>query len=109
MESVYENMTPLIPNTTMQKVLVDGVLRGYTIAPNGGYVLHDKAGGYEDPMTGEYHATFSISDCSCGANYDFTPVQASYVDRNGNTVSITAYGAERMFYAVPEDDVNKEE
>lgn len=105
-----EDVTPsLIPNTSMQKVFRDGVHQGYYVTPAEGYVLHDKAGDYEDPETLEYHATFATGSCGCSANYDFTPVETSYVDRNGNTVLVTAYGAGREFYAVAAESPSEDE
>ena len=40
---IREDLTPsLIPNTSMQKIFVDGVHTQYGIKANEGYVLHDK-------------------------------------------------------------------
>lgn len=87
----YEDVNPsLIENTTMQKVLRDGVHSTYYIAPADGYVLHDKT--YDtiviDPVTGEETDEvilgYRTSTASCAASYDFT-------------------ANPREFYAVPED------
>ena len=76
MDSVYEDMTTLIANTTMQKVYVDGEHRVYTITPVSGYVLHDKARDWEemDMETGEMITKLGYTPglASCGASYDFT-------------------------------------
>ena len=86
---------------------VDGVPRVYEITPIEGYVLHDSASDMEgvDPETGEptgqivfYYAS---GEASCGANYEFTPVQVT--DENG--VVHTAYGAQREFFARPASEV----
>lgn len=106
----YEDVHPtLIPNTTMQKVFMDGVHKAYYITPIAGYVLHGKNRDWED--TDEegnviaVHQGFSRTMASCLANYDFTPLTVTYTDANGNLASVTAYGAQREFYAVPEDSV----
>lgn len=101
MATIYENVTPtLIPNTTMQRVIRDGVHKQYYIYPNEGYVLHDNASDYTDidPDTGEEITvlTYYTGMCSCGKNYDFD-----------NTIVIdgyTAYGS-REFFARPATEV----
>ena len=106
MAITYENVTPtLIPNTTMRKMLIDGVHKVYVIEAIDGYVLHDKMGDYTD-MDWETgietpRMAFYGGSCTCPANYDFTPVQVT--DENG--VTYTAYGAGREFFAIPESDV----
>ena len=83
----YEDVVPtLIPNTTMRKSFRDGVHKTYVITPIEGYVLHDKAGDYPDPVTGENTLAFFVGSCSCAASYDF--------DVNP-----------REFYAVPADSI----
>lgn len=77
MTITYEDVTPtLIPNTTMQKGVVDGVHRNYIIRPVDGYVLHDKGRDWtvEDEETGEEIVVrgYTSGQASCGANYDFT-------------------------------------
>ncbi len=111
MAVIYEDVIPsLIPNTTMVKGIVDGVHRNYRITPNEGYVLHDKANDYADldhiTMTEIPKLGYAIGTVSCGANYDFTPVQVT--DENGETH--TAYGSAREFFArlaseVPADQI----
>lgn len=111
MATVYEDMTTIIPNTTMRKAYVNGVLRTYWITPCEGYVLHDS--NYDIPIldeetgevTGEVILGYRPSTASCGYNYDFTTTEM--LDEAGNTV--TAYGS-RQFYAklrseVPENQI----
>lgn len=65
----------LIENTTMQQCLKDGVPIAYHIKPINGYVLHDKAGDWQeqDMNAGEFvtKQAFYSGSCSCGSNYDF--------------------------------------
>lgn len=87
----YEDMNPaLIANTTMRKLLSDGVHRVYDITPVDGYVLHDKARDWEeeDPETFEMVTKlgYTTGTASCAASYDFT-------------------ANPREFYAVPADSV----
>lgn len=108
MPANYEEVTPsLIPNTTMQKMLINGVHITYQITPIANYVLHDNTLDYD--VLDDMHLTaigwnFGYSPSSvyvsCGANYDFTT--HTVTDENGNTY--TAYG-NRDFFAVPESDV----
>lgn len=107
MAITYEDVLPtIIPNTTMRKMLSNGVHRTYDIEPNDGYVLHDSASDMEgfDPETGELTGQivfyYASGGASCGANYDFTPVQVT--DENG--VTHTAYGS-RAFFARPASEV----
>lgn len=104
----YEDITPsLIPNTTMQKWIMDGVHRAYRIYPIADYVLHDNT--LDEPLFDEntmesIGVKFGYSPSgvyvTCGANYDFTA--HTVIDENG--VSHTAYG-NRDFFAVPENTV----
>lgn len=105
MAITYEDVTPtLIPNTTTQKMFIDGVHKVYKITPVDGYVLHDKTGDFYDidPETQEetLKLAFSTNSVTCGANYDFTP--RTVTDWNGNTY--TGYG-EREFFAVLASEV----
>jgi hypothetical protein len=107
MAIVYENVEPsLIPNTIMQKGILNGIHKNYHIYPIANYVLHDNAMDYQDinPETLEETLKFGYSPSSvyvsCGANYDFTP--HTVTDENGNTY--TAYG-NRDFFAIPQSDV----
>ena len=94
-----EEITTIIPNTTMKKVYFDGTLRVFEITPNDGYVLHDS--GYDINIydeetgepTGEVLLGYRPSMASCGYNYDFTPVEMQTDD--GQTV--TAYGSRKFF------------
>ena len=109
----YEDVIPtLIPNTTMQKMFIDGVHKVYVITPVEGYVLRDKANDEEEynpetlEFTGRILFHYASGGATCGANYDFTPLQVT--DENG--VVHTAYGAQREFFArlaseVPENQI----
>lgn len=95
MATTYENVTPsLIPNTTMQKVIRDGVHKQYYITPNDGYVLHDNASEFEED--GQIVYQFATGMCSCGKNYDF--------DNTTTVLGYIAYGS-REFFAMPVDEV----
>ncbi len=105
----YEDVIPtLIPNTAMQKRIIDGVWKTYVINPAEGYVVHDNAFDWTEPdeITGEEIPVLGhkIGECSCGANYDFTTTQVTAV--NGQVV--TAYGS-REFYAIPASEVPQDE
>ena len=104
----YEPVNPtLIENTTMQKYISrTGVFLSYQITPNEGYVLHDNAGNFHLPDENNPEAeveqeAYFYGSCSCGASYEFTPVTMTVPDRNGNTITVTAYGS-REFFAIPE-------
>lgn len=104
MAITYEEVTPsLIPNTTMKKMLSNGLHRTYQITPIANYVLHDNVMDYpyQDPETMEETLKFGYSPSSvyksCSATYDFTP--HTVTDENGNTY--TAYG-NRDFFSIPE-------
>lgn len=106
----YEDVIPtLIPNTTIRKLFKDGVHISYFINPIDGYVLRDKENDCEeyDPNThiptGRILFSYVYGSCTCGANYDFSPVQVT--DENG--VHYTAYGG-REFFASLVDEVNPE-
>ena len=108
----YEDIAPsLIPNTTMQKWIMDGVHKAYRIKPIVGYVLH--ANNLDEQLFDEntmesIGVKFGYSPSgvyvTCGANYDFTA--HTVIDENGNTY--TAYG-NRDFFAVPENTVPEDQ
>lgn len=102
MAITYEEVTPsIIPNTTMRKMLSNGVHRTYVIEPVEGYVLHDNTADgidLEDNIVPRY----STGTCSCGASYDFSTTEMTVPDINGNEVTVTAYGS-REFFAFPSD------
>lgn len=107
MPVVYENVEPsLIPNTIMQKGILNGVHKSYHIYPIANYVLHDNTMDFADldENTMEETLKFGYSPSSvyvtCSANYDFST--HTVTDENGNTY--TAYG-NRDFFAIPESDV----
>ena len=106
----YEVITPSpMENGTVTKVFLDGVHGTYQVAPNAGYVLHDKARDYADidPDTMEETPKlgYTTGYATCGANYAFTPVIVT--DENG--VAFTAYGsrefAARLATDVPADQI----
>ena len=108
MMALFKEVNPsLIPHTTMFKGINQRGHVNYRIQPDEGYVIHDKARDTTrlDPSTMErtlvrgYTTTFA----SCGANYDFTPVEIT--DENG--VTFTAYGP-REFAARPAVTVKDE-
>lgn len=107
----YETITPtLIPNTTMEKMYLDGVHKLYKITPNEGYLLHDV--NEDNPIldenwnsTGEYIIRFGAGSRTVRYDYDFTATTAgtyTYTDENGNEVSInvTKVGVNE-YYTVP--------
>ena len=70
---VYKDISPApIENTVMTEVHRDGVHMVTRIIPMPGFVLHDKAGDWEDPETREKFQAYYTGSCSCGADYDFT-------------------------------------
>ena len=100
MAITYEDVIPsLIPNTTMRKMLSDGVHRTYVIEAVDGYVLHDNAADGSD-INGNTVYLYSTGTCSCGKNYDFSTTELTVPDINGNMVTVTAYGS-REFFAFP--------
>lgn len=100
MAITYEEVTPsIIPNTTMRKMLSNGLHRTYIIEAVDGYVLHDnEADGYDADLNTIIR--YSSGSCSCGANYDFSTTEMTVPDINGNMVIVTAYGS-REFFAFP--------
>ena len=106
MAYTYQEVNPtLVPNTVMQlKVDENGVETAYRITPIDGYILHDKGRNLVDidPDTMEETERFGYTTgtATCGASYDFTPVQVT--DENGEVH--TAYGS-REFFARPASEV----
>lgn len=94
-----EDVNPsLIPNTTMQKRLLDGVVKTYRITANDGYVLHDNRVDWTDDMTNEEHILFATGTISVRYDYDFSVVtQGTY-----NGTPVTKVGAYEL-YAIAED------
>jgi len=105
---IYEDLPkPLIPNTAMRKMIIDGAHKGYSIQPLNGFKLHDNTIDIDiiDEATLEvtgkqFGYSPSSVDVTCGASYDF--VAHTVTDKNGNTY--TAYG-DREFFAVLESNV----
>lgn len=82
---VYKDISPApIENTVMTAVHRDGVHMVTRICPIPGFVLHDKAGDWEDPETREKFQAYYTGTCSCGADYDFreNPRQFQAVTEN---------------------------
>ena len=105
---IKEDVIPsLIPNTTMQRGFVDGVLKKYEITPSEGYVLHDNRVDEEildpetDEPTGEMLYRYATGIVTVKANYDFTAITPDTItDINGNTIAVNKVGAFE-FFAVP--------
>lgn len=107
MAITYEDMTPIIPNTTMKKKFRDGVFRVYVIAPIENYVLHDNAAdAFDDDGNTIYR--YSVGDCTAGYNYDFSTREMQVPDASGNLITVTAYGS-REFFALPASSVPENE
>lgn len=89
-----------IENATVSENWRNGKFYGYTIDPDLGYVLHDKANDYAvpDPVTMEetYYLGYAVGSVSCGANYDY--------DVTTTIDGYTAYGS-REFFARPASEV----
>lgn len=68
---------PIIENTSMSKVFVDGVHKQYEISPVEGYVLHDSRSDSlefddEGMPTGNTVLGYCAGPISVAASYDFT-------------------------------------
>ena len=106
MAFIHEPVTPIVPNTTMEKIYNDsGRFIQYGIGPCNGYAMHDI--NYDQPIYDEETMEeigvllgYRTTDGTVGANYDWTPVEM--LDEAGNTV--TAYG-DRQFFCKPIDEV----
>ena len=97
----YEDVNPtLIPNTTMTKLLRDGVHQVYRIYPIDGYVLHDNKNDYPeyDSVTGEETIVLGYvsGSTSCAANYDFVANPREFY-----TVPADSVPADQIFGGVP--------
>ena len=77
MQFRYEDIETKIPNTTMQKRILNDSEITYCITPNEGYLLHDKL--YDEPVmddatmeeTGKVILGFRKSTATVPVNYDF--------------------------------------
>ena len=119
MEVTRKDINPtLIPNTTMQKIFVDGVHVQYSIMPNKGYVLHDKRIDEEvtnpdtHEPTGEIIPRFSKGGCTMKHDYDFTAIKSgiyTYTDENGvkKSISVDMIGTNEL-YTIPENSAPAE-
>ena len=69
---IYKDIDPVqVENTVMTAVIRDGVHMVTRILPLPGFVLHDKAGDWEEPDTRKKVEAFYTGSCSCEAGYDF--------------------------------------
>lgn len=103
-------ITSPIPNTTLQELLINGVLKGYEVKAESGYLLHDKdldVYDYDDEgnRTKLIETWFTGGGTSVRLDYDFTKItegEYKYTDENGNeiTMPVTMMGI-REFYTVP--------
>lgn len=98
---------PSITNATVTAKVYNGVTKGYDVAPNDGYVLHDNRCDEEvlDPVTlmptGEILYRYATGSTSVGKNYDFDTVVADTItDIDGNIIAVNKVGA-FDFFAVP--------
>ena len=77
MTITYENVIPSpIENTTVKKLLVDGIHKTYNITANAGYVLHDNTLDYfkideNGNITNELVLDYTTEMTSCRWDYDF--------------------------------------
>ena len=90
-----------IANATVTEKWRNGVFYGYAIAPNDGYILHDKVRDWEDIVNFDTMETvlkrgYTTGDATCGASYDFAVTTT--ID------GYTAYG-DREFFARPASEV----
>ena len=101
----YREVTPIIPNTTMQIYHNDNLDRDttYRIKPITGYVMHNKA---RDRVTYDNEGNiisktlgFASSATNCVIDYDFTTHEITLA--NGETV--TVYGENEYFTVLAED------
>lgn len=96
--------TTLIPNTTMNKMIVNGVHNGYEIQAVNGYVLHDnRINGLDD--FDNVVPRFKYGATTVPVSYDFDNVTNgafTYTDENGMdvTVPVEMIG-EYEFYTLP--------
>lgn len=93
MEVKYTEVTPIVPNTTMQKMTADGVDKQYVITPIDGYELHNSSRDWEEenPETGEktFVRGYTRSYSTVGIDYDF--------DNTKEVDGHIAYGEKEIF------------
>jgi hypothetical protein len=115
----YGNYTTSpVPNTTLQELFLNGVLKGYEIKAANGYLLHDKDLDMPEldenfNETGNIIPWFTGHGTSVRLDYDYTVTtqgEYKYTDENGMeiTVPVTMIGA-REFYTVPENIVPEDQ
>ena len=111
MAITYEELSPVIPNTAMRKMLLNGNPRTIQIQALDGYVLHDtNYDTHRDEVTIDHDTGFETvvqipmigyhtGVVSCAASYDFAP--AEMLDEEGDKV--TAYGSRQFFTKLATD------
>ena len=87
----------LIANTTMSRIISNGIHNGYEIQAIDGYVLHDNRVDYEN-MDGEMVLSYKTGSTTVGINYDFTNVVEG-VDCGISVLKVGMF----EFYAIPRD------
>lgn len=107
-----------VPNTTLQELLINGVLKGYEIKAESGYMLHDRDLDfyeYDDygNQTVLLETWFTGGGTSVRLDYDYTTTtqgEHKYTDENGieKIISVTMIGP-RGFYTVPSSIVPKKQ
>lgn len=102
----------LIPNTRMNKMIVNGIHNGYEIQAVEGYVLHDNridSTDYDELDNATIIPRFKLGSTTVPASYDFDNVTNgtfTYTDENGMTVSIPVEMVGMYeFYTLPVDVV----
>ena len=109
MAIIYENVEPtLIENTTIRKMISNGVDRAYLIEANDGYVLHDNRCDLEpDGVTVlETVELFATGTISVSINYDFNNTTiGTYEGVDGVTYNVTKIGAYEL-YTLPASAVD---
>ena len=90
---IFTDVESVIPNTTMQKITVNGVDRQYKITPVDGYELHNSSRDWEDEdvETGEkvFHRGYTRLYSTIGIGYDF--------DNTKEVDGHIAYGDKEIF------------
>ena len=100
MAITYTDVEPIIPNTTMQKMGVNGVDRQYKITPVSGYVMHSNTRDWVDENLETGETTFYR-----GYTRGYSTVQITYdFDNTTEIEGYTAYGRYGIF-ARPESEV----
>lgn len=85
----------LVANTTMNRMISNGIHNGYEIQAIDGYVLHDKRVDYEN-MDGDTVLSYKTGSTTVGVDYDFENVVAG-VDCGVSVLKVGMF----EFYAIP--------